>query len=265
MLPSGLQSTVTIQTCVEPSHHIENPPHNLRGVSSAKPLKSVHDEPKIILSLFDASGSWSDPYRQAGYHVVQVDIKLGTSVLDITQGWLSRHVLKFGRVHGVLAAPPCTHFSSSGAQYWKVKDLDGRTKEAVELVRVTLRIIQLLDPTWWVLENPVGRIQQLVPELKAFGPWFFQPWQFGAWLQPGEKSLDWGPMPAQDAYTKKTGLYGKFNRPIQRPVEPIRVRCSSGKAYSPIHWATREGSELTKTIRSTTPKGFARAFFSSNL
>ena len=37
--------------------------------------------------------------------------------------------LPFDTVYGILAAPPCTDFAGSGAQYWKTKDEDGRTKE----------------------------------------------------------------------------------------------------------------------------------------
>ena len=83
-------------------------------------------------------------------------------------------------------------------------------------------------------------------------------------MQPGEKSLDWDKWPAQDAYTKRTGLWGKFCRPIKRPVEPIFVTTAAGDRYSPIHMATGGKSAMTKQIRSTTPCGFARAFHDSN-
>ena len=33
--------------------------------------------PNRILSLCEESGEWSRPYREAGYHVDQVDLKLG--------------------------------------------------------------------------------------------------------------------------------------------------------------------------------------------
>lgn len=38
---------------------------------------------KTILSLFDYSGNWPKPYLDAGYNVVQVDIKHGQDVLEI--------------------------------------------------------------------------------------------------------------------------------------------------------------------------------------
>lgn len=185
----------------------------------------------IILSLFDYSGNWPKFYRDSGkYDVYQVDIKLGLDILDITPSDLP------SPIHGIMAAPPCTDFASSGAQYWKQKDLDGRTAASLMLVEKTLEIISYHEPTWWALENPVGRLSKLRPELG--NPWYFQPWWFG------------------DAYTKKTGLWGNFNRELpQAPVEP-----------DPKSWLMQLGGnrERTKELRSMTPLGFALAFFLAN-
>ena len=35
-----------------------------------------------LLSLFDYTGNWSRPYREAGWHVVQIDILLGQDILE---------------------------------------------------------------------------------------------------------------------------------------------------------------------------------------
>jgi site-specific DNA-cytosine methylase len=72
---------------------------------------------KRILSLFDHSGEWSKPYRDAGYEVVQVDIKNGIDIL----GWDYK---VYDKVHGILAAPPCTDFALSGSRYFAKKDAD---------------------------------------------------------------------------------------------------------------------------------------------
>ena len=93
---------------------------------------------KTILSLFDYSGAWSKPYKDAGYDVVQMDIKNGQDIR-----W-AYHLDK--EVHGILMAPPCTAFAVSGAQYWKAKDQDGRTVDAVALVDAALRFVALYDP-----------------------------------------------------------------------------------------------------------------------
>lgn len=184
----------------------------------------------VILSLFDYSGNWPSYYKQAGYDVYQVDVKHDIDILELTRQDLP------DKVHGILAAPPCTDFASSGAQYWKQKDLDGRTEASLALVDKTLEIISWCNPRWWALENPVGRLQKLRPQLGD--PLYFQPHWFG------------------DAYTKKTGLWGKFNRDLPRnPVEP-----------DPQSWLMRLGgkSERTKELRSMTPLGFAKSFFLAN-
>lgn len=191
-----------------------------------------------IVSLFDSSAVWSQPYADAGYEVIRVDLSLGLDVFE----WQAPS----GPVRGVLAAPPCDHMAGSGARWWAAKDADGRTDAGIALFHRTLELIDQMQPAWWALENPVGRVNRLVPELAEFGPWYFQPWHYG------------------DAYTKKTGLWGTFNRNLQRrDVEPEMYE-SAGKRGS-WQWKKLGGkSERTKRLRSITPAGFAQAFFAAN-
>lgn len=185
---------------------------------------------KTILSLFDYSGNWPKYYKENGYNVLQVDLKHDLSVLDLQPEDIPDDV------YGILAAPPCTDFSGSGAQYWKTKDEDGRTAASLALVDKTLEIIEWCDPHFWALENPVGRLSKLRQQLGD--PWYFQPHWFG------------------DPYTKKTGLWGKFNKDLPRnDVKP-----------DPNNWIMKLGgkSEKTKELRSMTPLGFAKAFYEAN-
>jgi hypothetical protein len=198
---------------------------------------------KTLLSLFDYSGNWSAPYAEHGWFVVQLDIKLFVDIMEVGADWMYEYIFDNtpdGTVDGILAAPPCTDFAVSGAQYWPVKDADGRTEKSLELVRQVLRVVDLCDPDFWALENPVGRLPKLLPEIGK--PWYFQPYWYG------------------DAYTKKTGLWGKFQPPPpSNMVEPIRY-CAQGS------WLQQLGgkSEKTKELRSMTPMGFARAFYQAN-
>lgn len=191
-----------------------------------------------ILSLFDATGAWSQPYRDAGYQVTQIDLTLGSDVLETS-------AQDFAPVYGILAAPPCTDFSGSGARWWKDKDADGRTAESIALLEYTMSLIHDLNPLWWCLENPVGRLQRLVPEV-------------------GERRMTFNPCDYGDPYTKRTCLWGNFNTDLPRnPVEPI-IYESAGKRGS-WHWAKLGGSSArTKSLRSATPVGFAGAFFQAN-
>ena len=179
-----------------------------------------------ILSLCDYSGTWSKPYRDAGYDVIQVDLKHGHDIRDFK-------VLPHP-VRGILAAPPCTEFSVSGNRFWKEKDEDGRTAAALQLVDACMRIIVAHSPQWWVLENPVGRLKHWIGPAKMY----FNPCDYG------------------DPYTKKTGLWGHFSPPTMHKVEATL-------GNSPITGLGGK-SERTKELRSITPPGFAQAFFEAN-
>lgn len=67
----------------------------------------MKNEERVILSLCDATGNWSRPYEEAGYRVIRVDLSCGDDV---------RHMRYPGKVHGILAAPPCRVFASSGGR-----------------------------------------------------------------------------------------------------------------------------------------------------
>lgn len=197
---------------------------------------------RTVLSLCDQSGEWPRPYREAGYNVIQVDLKLGVDVIE-----LAKHPEDLPPIYGILAAPPCTHFTVSGAQYWPEKDADGRTEELLKVVDACLEIIDYCKPAWWALENPVGRLPKLRPVRLGKYQFIFDPCDYG------------------DPYTKKTCLWGDFNLPMpifmgaDWSVEPIRYN-KQGSWIQSLGGA----SERTKELRSITPSGFARAFFVMN-
>lgn len=195
---------------------------------------------KTILSLFDYSGNWSEPYRENGYNVIQVDLKLGSDIMNFDY-------TIYETVYGVLAAPPCTDFAVSGNRWWELKDRDGRTYESVKLVSKTLQIINYLKPKFWVLENPVGRLPSFFPKIgKAT---YFNPCDFG------------------DGYTKKTGLWGNF-------VFPHPLLLGKHMAVSPIippkgshsldYYMAQKGKKNRSEWRSVTPLGFSYAFYEVN-
>ncbi len=179
---------------------------------------------RIILDLCGGSGSWTLPYAEAGYDVRNITLP-GCDVLSYSPP---------DSVHGILAAPPCDHFSGSGARWWKEKDQDGRTITGMGVVIACLKIIATTQPVFWALENPVGRLRKWLNDPKLI----FNPCDFG------------------DTYTKKTLLWGNFNLPTRTPVEPIQG--------SKMHLQYGGKTARTKRLRSITPPGFARAFFEAN-
>lgn len=176
-----------------------------------------------VLSLCDFTGAWSQPYVDAGYDVVRLDIRRGQDVRLF-------EALPFP-VRGVLAAPPCTDFASSGARWWAAKG-EQALLDGLAVVDACLRIVAVHRPQWWCLENPVGRLRKYLgaPRM-AFDP------------------ADYG-----DAYTKRTLLWGDFREPAMQPVEPV--------LGSMMH--RLPPSENRAALRSVTPAGFAAAFFKAN-
>jgi hypothetical protein len=193
-------------------------------------LKTDSASAKVILDLCGGSGAWSKPYRDdPAYRVITVDVKRGGDIRLFRKPPFP--------VYGILAAPPCTSFAVSGSQYWKAKDASGDTLAGLAVVDACLRIVTVTRPRFWALENPVGRLKYWLGNPKMY----FNPCDFG------------------DPYTKKTCLWGHFNRPVKCPVAPVRA-CDQGS------WIQRLGgkSEKTKTLRSITPAGFAKAFKDAN-
>ena len=206
-----------------------------------------------LLSLFDFTGNWSLPYAEKGWNVIRIDLKnkdddnysiFCKNILDINTDWMYENIFdNYETVDGILAAPPCTDFAVSGAKHWEYKDKTqdtlfgkfNRLEHFIELTYQTLRIIDLCQPLFYAIENPVGRIKKLIPELG--NPWYFQPYWYG------------------DEYSKKTALFGKFNKP--KPTNVVKpVRYSYGSKTQKYGGK----SSATKELRSETPMGFAYAF-----
>ncbi len=207
-----------------------------------EPISLRSNANKIVLSLFDLSGAWSQPWVDAGYQVYRYDIQSDPYFGDINNfsvEFFNEIYASFEgqEIYAILAACPCTDFAVSGARHFEAKDKDGRTQASIELVYQTLRTIEYFNPTIWAIENPVGRIEKLT----GLSPWrlSFDPFHFG------------------DTYTKKTLLWGKFNADLPiAPVEPVEG--------SKMHKKYGGKSLATKNARSVTPIGFAYAFFMAN-
>jgi hypothetical protein len=173
-----------------------------------------------VLSLCDYTGNWSRPYEEAGYDVRRIDIKNGHDVRLFG-------VLPYP-LRGVLAAPPCTDFAASGARWWEEKG-EAAVLEGLSVIDAVCRIILIHQPQWWVIENPIGRLQQ--------------------WLGP--PAMMFHPCDYGDPYTKRTCLWGRFT-----PPRMTRVEATEG---SKMHRLPPSRDRAAK--RSETPKGFAQAFF----
>ena len=176
-----------------------------------------------ILDLCGGTGSWSQPYRDIGYYVEVIDLSNGDDIRTLAYRDIE--------VRGILAAPPCTDLSGSGARWWEGKGAAALT-DALAVADACLRAVMIYKPKWWALENPVGRLRRYY----------------------GTPNLIFDPCDYGDPYTKKTLLWGDFTIPEKTPVEPTEG--------SKMHLLPP--SEDRWKLRSMTPPGFATAFAKAN-
>jgi hypothetical protein len=132
---------------------------------------------KTILHLCADLGSDSRPYQLAnGYKVILIGKEIGVENYSPNEP-----------IHGVIANPVCTDFSTAKG-FHKFNDIEA----GMVLVNHCLRIIKEANPKFWVLENPFnGRLKDVLGKPKMV----YQPWQYGS------------------PWTKKTALWGEFNTP----------------------------------------------------
>ena len=221
---------------------------------------------KVILSLCGGSGSWERPYKEAGYTVYNITLPkynvLATKFTDediIFRKDLNdnyRIIVKKEDIYGILAAPPCTHFSFARVHpKSSLRDLRGSMKIIMACLNVIWECQYYVKTNgqrftglkFWALENPNGFLKYFLghPAFK------FHPYEF------------------MDMYKKETYLWGWFNRPIKtwdlkpnvKKFDGLSMKeIKSKMAYDPLWKNTKTRQEM----RAITPPGFTKAFFKEN-
>lgn len=204
------------------------------------------NQDKIILDLCGGTGSWSKPYKDAGYDVRVISLP-------------DNDVFTYeppGGVYGILAAPTCTHFSLCRTNAKLRRNLE----RAMDLVKRCLEIIwqqqyvlsgehsKLTTLKFWALENPRGFLRYFLGN----PPLEFSPYEFG------------------DDYKKRTQIWGNFNIPAKTPIQCTARKFDQTLLENlpelPEGFIYNPGCGLDKrqVRRSITPAGFAQAFFKAN-
>lgn len=206
----------------------------------------MNNSDKIILDLCGGTGSWSKPYKDAGY-----DVRLITlPQYDVFMYEPPKNV------YGILAAPTCTQFSLARTNAKHPRDLRG----AMQLVKRCLEIIweqqyeltnknsKVTTLKFWALENPKGFLKYFL----------------------GNPPLEMNPYEYGDPYKKVTHIWGNFNKPQKNKVECDKTKFDARllKDLPPLPegFVYDKGCGLDKrqVRRSITPQGFAKAFFEAN-
>lgn len=226
----------------------------------------------VVVCLYDETGYMGAPWAAAGYTVLCFDLvhqaitrQGNIYFLPWDADGADAACQVVSKVHEpvvLLAAfPPCTDLSVAGAAFFRTKRLQYPDFQAVAAKRASS--VQALGQHFgcpWFVENPVG----VLPSFWRPADCSFHPCEYGGYLEGMERfhpAFD-GYIPAGDMYAKKTLLWtgNGFTLPPKRPVKPERFW--SGNGYVSRQFMTCGGkSALTKTIRSATPRGFAKAVF----
>lgn len=228
---------------------------------------------KIILDLCGGTGSWSKPYKDAGYDVRVITLPDS----DIRKYYINDEYLIFSgqnnsndlwipykKIRGILAAPPCTEFSFAKSKSKIPRDM----MKGMEIVKACLNIIwavQYILPTplakrtylkFWALENPFGLLRRYL----------------------GHPVLIFNPCDYGDRYQKKTCLWGYFNIPKKSsitltPAEKRKFGTNSQNLpdiefFNPLFnddgYKLPAGYDKRAAKRAVTPPEFAKAFYEAN-
>lgn len=214
---------------------------------------------RIILDLCGGTGSWSKPYKEAGYDVRIITLPeydlFDTHIHERKIEFFNRfsneiEIVDADEVYGILAAPTCTMFSLARTTAKTPRDFESGMK----LVQKCLEIIWFCRCSnnsklkFWALENPQGYLRQFLGR-----PLFsFSPHEYG------------------ENYTKKTDLWGYFNQPRKNPYklnedEQLRsIRNNRVLPDLPDEYIMPKGWNKQAARRSMTSKKFAEAFFRAN-
>lgn len=204
---------------------------------------------KVILDLCGGTGSWSKPYKDAGYQVIVVtlphhDIRhavLNPRGICFPSRTADSIVVQKQDVYGILAAPPCTMFSRARTTAKTPRDFVG----AMQIVSACLEIVWACRSAgslrWWALENPMGFLRQFLGNPAHS----FRGWEFG------------------DDHVKFTDIWGYHTMPVGRFKKPISFdRTKWAGSKKPKEYANIPMSRAD--VRAITPPGFAKAFFKVN-
>jgi len=196
---------------------------------------------KTILHLCADIGSDSKPYKDAGYNVILVGSDVGIENFHPPKD-----------VYGIIANPPCTHFSIARSRAATERDL----REGMRLVKECLRVIwecqydieigkRSTKLKWWAIENPATGMLKYFLGKPAFT------------YCPSEYGADW---------TKRTSLWGNFSSP-QKPfflANPLRKRSIQDVMPIMNYHKIEDGMKKSMNDRSTVYPKFAEAFFYAN-
>lgn len=198
---------------------------------------------KIILDLCGGTGSWSKPYKDAGYDVRVITLP----EFDIHDKKVQDYCVSL-KPYGILAAPPCTMFSMARTVAKTPRDMQSAMKTVIACLDVIWRCpYEGKRLQFWALENPKARLR-----------WFL-----------GVPQLSMNPFDYGDRVRKPTDIWGNYNLPKKNPVELTPEEKTKFGAHQEKLPKLPEGykfgdSNERAARRAITPPMWAEAFYKAN-
>lgn len=182
-----------------------------------------------VFIVGEFSGKVRDEFRKRGHNTWSCDFLptespnwAGYHLVGDCKWWLTKNQIKDWKWNLMIAFPPCTYLSVSGARWWKNRLQE--QQKALSFIKFLLN--RPIDKI--ALENPIGKISTAIRKPDQI----IQPWQFGH----GE--------------TKATCLWLK-NLPKLKPTKVVSGRVNRIHKMSP--------SKNRGKLRSITYDGIAKA------
>lgn len=122
-----------------------------------------------VLDLFAGTRSIARAFEERGHKTYSIDwdrrhpnIDWYVDIFEVTAQDI---IERFGKPDVIWASPPCNRFSvaSIGKHWIKGTNLPKteEAKEALRLLEHTVKLIRDLNPTYWYIENPRGKMRKL--------------------------------------------------------------------------------------------------------
>ncbi len=210
------------------------------------------NSPGLVILLCNLTDAMSQPWADAGYHVLMIDPQHGMTHKDgnvtrfagtvLEAAELLSHHIHNSNIVFVAGFPPCTDVAVSGARWWEEKRAkDPYFQARAAIVAEQCRMTCLLSGAPGFFENPVSAFS------KIFGPpsHTFHPFDYTA-------------ICSDDNYVKRTCLWGfnGYRMPVPQRDDAL------GEPDTRI-WTAPPGPERAN-IRSAFPRGFSMANYLVN-
>jgi len=117
-------------------------------------------DPMRVLDLCSGLGGASCAFSMRGHFVVTLDIdhKFKPDLCMDVRSFRGR----MGSFDIVLASPPCQGFSTAALGYHWRHGPDKVVEEGISIVKACKRVINEVEPRFWVLENPMGMLRKIM-------------------------------------------------------------------------------------------------------